>query len=314
MENFIEAILPRKKILLEAFFSISLWIGCILNAATPFTSDKHTVLLLHFDEGKGLPRDSSSCGNNPTVNKAEWLSAGKFGSCLYFDGKSGFLAIPDSKSLNISDGEITIEAWVKPEPSTANYPAIISKYSIKGGYFLTGSSSAALARFFLRADPQRAFALNSDKPLPVGEWSHIAGVRYKDGNVKLFVNGKEQAMKTTFASTFASPGVYLRIGNYYGDYFAGAIDEVRISTVARYGKISPEAVITGTVFHDKNRNAKKDQGEYGIAGVPVSDGKNIVLSDSKGIYRLNVSMDEDPATIFVIAPDGYKTSDIFHKL
>ncbi|MDD5598676.1 MAG: hypothetical protein PHV82_12085, partial [Victivallaceae bacterium] len=58
------------------------------NAATPFTSDKHTVLLLHFDEGKGLPRDSSSCGNNPTVNKAEWLSAGKFGSCLYFDGKS----------------------------------------------------------------------------------------------------------------------------------------------------------------------------------------------------------------------------------
>lgn len=200
----------------------------------PFSNDQHTVLLMHFDERQGLPRDSSTFGNNAIKNTAEWIRNGKFGSCLYFNGKNSYVEIPNSASLNIKDGEITIEAWVKPEPGKGEYPAIVSKYGAGGGYLLTPVGSLNYKTFFfLRRDSQRYMSLAADQPLPLGEWSHIAAVRDKDGRMKMFINGIEQSIRKDFVSAFASDGIPLRIGKY-GNCFTGAIDEVRISNIARY--------------------------------------------------------------------------------
>lgn len=66
-----------------------------------------------------------------------------------------------------------------------------------------------------------------------------------------------------------------------------------------------QQVASGFVYNDVNKNGRKDRRETGIANVAVSNGSDVVLTDSKGFYSLPVS---DDNTIFVIKPSGYKTS------
>ena len=61
--------------------------------------------------------------------------------------------------------------------------------------------------------------------------------------------------------------------------------------------------ITGTVFHDGNNNRVLDRKEKGIAGVGVSNGKEVVLTDSRGRYSLQV---DDDDIIFIIKPSDWR--------
>ena len=46
--------------------------------------------------------------------------------------------------------------------------------------------------------------------------------------------------------------------------------------------------ITGTVFHDSNKNGKIDRGEKRLRGILVSNGDTIVVTDKHGRYQLPV--------------------------
>ncbi len=59
----------------------------------------------------------------------------------------------------------------------------------------------------------------------------------------------------------------------------------------------------GYVYEDANNNGKRDKKEAGIAGVPVSNGIDVVLTDQKGQYEIPVGNDN---ILFVIKPAGYK--------
>ena len=61
---------------------------------------------------------------------------------------------------------------------------------------------------------------------------------------------------------------------------------------------------TGTVFLDTNDNQVKDDNEKGLSGVRVSNGQDIVQTDTNGKYSLEVS---DDTILFVIKPRGYMT-------
>ncbi|MCP4725580.1 MAG: metallophosphoesterase [bacterium] len=58
----------------------------------------------------------------------------------------------------------------------------------------------------------------------------------------------------------------------------------------------------GIVYFDENGNGIKDEGETGIRGVGVSNGTDVVLTDTQGVYELTVDEDD---IIFVIQPSGY---------
>jgi hypothetical protein len=60
----------------------------------------------------------------------------------------------------------------------------------------------------------------------------------------------------------------------------------------------------GFVFHDKNENQIKDEGETGIAGVPVSNGTDLVQTNENGEYEIPVSDDD---IVFVIKPRDWIT-------
>ena len=59
----------------------------------------------------------------------------------------------------------------------------------------------------------------------------------------------------------------------------------------------------GFVFEDRNQNGKKDRSEPGLAQIPVSNGREVVLTDPTGRYQLPVGLDN---ILFVVKPTGYK--------
>ncbi len=60
--------------------------------------------------------------------------------------------------------------------------------------------------------------------------------------------------------------------------------------------------VTGRVFHDQNRNLQLDPGEKGVAGVLVSNERDVVKTDQEGSYQLMV---DEGAVLFITQPAGY---------
>jgi len=198
----------------------------------PFRADPNTVLLLHFDKADGLPQDSSAFKNHPDYNTAKYSAQGRFGGCLYFDGKSAYLKIPDSESLNLRDSrEMTIEAWVKPHGYIGRSPGIINKYNAAGGYLLSPWYNKM--SFCLRRDKKIFSQLCAAGLPPVGEWSHIMGI-VENGRAGLYINGKLVNLRKLTGGFFSPVALPLIIGSYHGGYWNGLIDEVRISNIARH--------------------------------------------------------------------------------
>ncbi|KJD36973.1 metallophosphoesterase [Tamlana sedimentorum] len=63
--------------------------------------------------------------------------------------------------------------------------------------------------------------------------------------------------------------------------------------------------VTGYVFHDANSNGKKETNEKGIESIAVTNGKEVVLTNAKGVYQLPLTND---AIISVIKPSNYKVA------
>jgi hypothetical protein len=61
---------------------------------------------------------------------------------------------------------------------------------------------------------------------------------------------------------------------------------------------------SGTVYHDANRNQKRDAGEKGIPKISVSNGTEITETDDQGRWQLPSS---DDVIFFVLKPTGWMT-------
>ncbi|GAB3425048.1 calcineurin-like phosphoesterase C-terminal domain-containing protein [Niabella aquatica] len=66
---------------------------------------------------------------------------------------------------------------------------------------------------------------------------------------------------------------------------------------------SAQSSVSGYVYADYNNNGQFDKKEKGLAGVAVSNGKEVTITDKNGKYQLPVGNDH---IIFVIKPAGYQ--------
>jgi hypothetical protein len=73
----------------------------------------------------------------------------------------------------------------------------------------------------------------------------------------------------------------------------------------------PQQTATGYVYRDDNGNRLRDEGEPGLAGIKVSNGRQIVLTNEQGRYEIGV---DDDTIVFVIKPRGYMTPLNDHNL
>lgn len=160
------------------------------------------------------------------------LDAGDYS--LNFDGRSSFVETPIRY-----DGShpLTIEALVTPR-------AVIDENQL-----LVGDSQASGLALMLRDDGHWHFGIwdrkhrdyvraTSENPAVANQRVHLAGVL--DGNqVRLYVDGKLQGEPAELDQIVPSElpmmiGANWEPGNRFWEHFAGVMDEVRISKIARY--------------------------------------------------------------------------------
>lgn len=78
--------------------------------------------------------------------------------------------------------------------------------------------------------------------------------------------------------------------------YRGGVDVVE-------GPDENQEILDGTVFVDKNKDSVQDRNEQGLAGVTVSNGRDVTTTDSHGRYEIPAY---DNMTVFVTQPRGYQ--------
>lgn len=154
--------------------------------------------------------------------------------------------------------QFTLEAWVKRTSDNDTYQTIMSDAS--------PSYSQAMFTVYVDAGNQDYPAGPSDEfayyqtadnsvhcsgvSADINIWHHVAVSRDGDGTRRFFVDGGLSATTTGSPAPADSDGVFTigRAGSFVGEYFAGLIDEVRISNTAVYTTnfTPPAAALTAT--------------------------------------------------------------------
>ena len=75
--------------------------------------------------------------------------------------------------------------------------------------------------------------------------------------------------------------------------------------------VSQAVVIEGHVFLDANQNGRWDDGETGVPGVLVSDGRRVVATDASGSYRLD--SDDARILLWITVPRDHRPTASFWR-
>lgn len=78
-----------------------------------------------------------------------------------------------------------------------------------------------------------------------------------------------------------------------------------VATIMSTFLYSQDNTITGIVFLDGNKDGKYNIGEQLLKGVPISNQKDVVLTDNQGRYSIEL---RDASFLYVIKPSGYQVS------
>jgi methionine-rich copper-binding protein CopC len=202
------------------------------------TSTVGLVAAWGFNEGSGTTvGNAAGSANGGTISGAIWAT-GQFGGALSFDGINDLVTVPDSSSLDLTNG-MTLEAWVKPT-ALSDYTTVLMKERAGGlSYALYGSDGAnnpPVAYVYPGTDR----SADGTSVLPLNQWSHLAAT-YDGSLLRFFVNGTQVGSEAVNGSLVTSTAA-LRIGgnSVWGEYFKGMIDEVRIYNRA----LSPTEILT----------------------------------------------------------------------
>ena len=199
--------------------------------ATTLSQISGLVAAYSFDEGSGnIVNDLSGNGNTGTLSNTTWTSSAKYGDALVFNGISSLVTIPNSSSLDLTNG-MTIEAWVNPSIANTSWADVV--YKGADNYYLEASSNPT-------GVPGGGATIGSNDETTLGTtalgintWSYLA-LTYDGTTLRLYVNGVQVSSITQsgLITTSTNP---LQIGGdtlHTNQYFQGTIDEVRVYDVA----------------------------------------------------------------------------------
>ena len=188
------------------------------------TFDPNYTALYHFDGATGTPAKDTTAYGNTAQSATGAAIDGVVGRALQFSGQP--LLLPASPSLQHSAGSaFTFSAWLRLDQ--ANGEQLILARREGANSLLVGVNQGVP---FVEIDGQRAVAT---QPLNPGQWQHVA-LTAEGSKVSLYINGRESATLAQAMPAFNSVmaiGADLAAGPYQP--FVGAIDELRLSKVAR---------------------------------------------------------------------------------
>lgn len=187
--------------------------------------DPDYTLVYHFADANAPARDTTAYGNNAgaVVPAAEGSVIGRG---VQFAGTA--LPLPASASLAQEAGApLTVSAWIKPGAQNAAQ-AIYARRDGSAELLLGIDNRVP----FVQLNGQRS---TPAQPIPEGQWAHLALTAEK-GSLQLYLNGhvvaqlsgELPAMSTAAVVGADAPGAEQPLAD-----FDGALDELRISRVAR---------------------------------------------------------------------------------
>ncbi len=205
----------------------TLWLYYGNRSAQPLAADLAKEALdgdftgvYRFAANGAPPADSSRAGNT-ALTAATCTEGAMIGSGLRLDGKTA-VELPDSPSLAWEQGgALTVSVWLKPAALSPS-SVVLSRRDGQAALLLGLDNGVP----FVEAGGKRSAATTV---LAAGYWRHLA-VTFGGGRMILYVDG-QQALSVA-AELPPLKGV-TRIGGEGSGGFAGEIDELEISRVAR---------------------------------------------------------------------------------
>ena len=269
--------------------------------------DESTVLLLHGEELADSSKNTKTITNAGAV-----VSTGrsKFGGkSLYFNGSSYMqIALPVS-------GDCTVDFWFYQQSHITSYPTPMNFASgaSRGLYVHTRSSKTCYGASTPTATENEIEVASA---ISLNSWHHIAVVR-SGTTTKFYLDGVEQG---TLTGTLTSNDV-LYLG-YLGElpsltWFNGWIDELRVSTVARWTEnfdppTSPYSLyevgdyietVKSTAIDAYPYNGVQDGYYYKVVGEEISITEN-GLYDVRSYVTANVAVQDKPTLLWTNAAPG----------
>jgi len=184
-----------------------------------YRDDEYTVLVEHFDSLEAIT------WNNGTVYGNFSICEGRFGTGGCFDGANAYIDYGNGSTYNLT-GDITVEAWVKPNDISDTWGRVVDKANC----YILHVTSGEVLQCNIYADSNGDVGTAS---LTQNEWAHVA-CTYDGQNVRVYRDG---ALQDTTARTGSIAGtsdnVYVGGNSGLSRRWNGTIDEVRISNVAR---------------------------------------------------------------------------------
>lgn len=188
------------------------------------TFDPNYTALYHFDGATGTPAKDTTAYGNTAQSATGTAIDGVVGRALQFSGQP--LLLPASPSLQHNAGSaFTFSAWLRLDQASGEQVILARR---EGSQSLLIGVSQGLP--FVEIDGQRAAASQALAP---AQWQHVA-LTAEGSKVTLYINGRESAALAQAMPAFNSVmaiGADLQEGAFQP--FAGAIDELRLSKVAR---------------------------------------------------------------------------------
>lgn len=150
-----------------------------------------------------------------------------------FNGKTALRV--EMAETDLPDGPFTVEAWVNPVVDQGTAPFIAK--TEQSEFALNLANNVPGFHCHIGGVYKSAIAA-TDKLIPSEAWTHIAGV-FDGKEMRLYVNGKLSA-KVAASGKRTTNVLPLYIGadpdakSQPTQFFTGSVDEVRLSTTARY--------------------------------------------------------------------------------
>jgi hypothetical protein len=277
---------PRR--IVSFWFALSALVLWSVAATSARAQAEHLAGLWHLD---GNLLDASGNGNNGTLQGgATFTNNFKFGEsgspgAISLDGVSGYIDIPNSPSLNITN-QITVEAWVKMPDYDEGKMDVVSKGYFQSSFAL-GTSSLSSADCINAGPGPHAFMfvvttgylvqahqVCGDSVLTLGAWHHLVGTYDADsGDISVYVDGVLDGDSPLGGyGSLRESDEDVQIGNAPGAsaFFQGSIDEVRIWNRV----LSPQEIMASAQaglravwhFDENSGTTTADASGYGNAG------------------------------------------------
>lgn len=248
-------------------------------------ADLKDGLIAHY-EFEGNTNDSSGNGNNG-INDGAILTKDRFGNdntAYKFSGNKDRIYIPNSTTLNLSTGELSIAAWVNTSQSGIWKRIVTKRANVNTGNWYSLAIYEGRAWFEIYA----AGNLKSTTIVNDGKWHFIAITRnLTTQKFSIYVDGNLENSMNDEGKNLDSDSALLEIGDwanesYDSGTFNGVIDDIRI-----YNRALSESEIQELYQDQGKENCSIPEVIIANNTIMLSDNNHFTLLEKGNVFGTN---------------------------